>query len=234
MNEIEKQELKQLIRDEATRIAKDEINKARTQASYGVSLIPYHTHNQIDSAPVQFLSLSDTPKTYNGKGGLYVAVTANENALEFKTGGSSSNPFTVTDGTSTITLEADNATANSITSDIELDIVSTGGDVHMTSDTASVQIEASSATSEVGVASGQDINLKAGLGGAAGVGNIYAVMDTETGTTSTRGFLFIPTVNGTPTGVPNPAPSTGVALLYDRSGNKLWVYDGGWVGVALT
>lgn len=46
---FKKQELIQFIRDEAVRIANEEIMKARDQAGYGVSLIPYHTHNGIDS-----------------------------------------------------------------------------------------------------------------------------------------------------------------------------------------
>lgn len=50
----------------------------------------------------------------------------------------------------------------------------------------------------------------------------------ELATTTTDGFLYIPTVNGTPTGA--PAAYTGAApIVYDRSANKLWVrYGGTW------
>ncbi len=51
-------------------------------------------------------------------------------------------------------------------------------------------------------------------------------------TTATDGFLYIPTCAGTPTGV--PTAYTGLApMVYDTTGNKLWVYNGAWKGVAL-
>lgn len=52
-------------------------------------------------------------------------------------------------------------------------------------------------------------------------------------TTATDGFLYIPTCAGTPTGV--PTAYTGRApLIFDTSANKLWAYDGGWIGVVLS
>jgi hypothetical protein len=48
----------------------------------------------------------------------------------------------------------------------------------------------------------------------------------ELATTATTGFLYLPTVNGTPTGA--PAAYTGaVPIVYDRSANKLWVRSAG-------
>lgn len=49
MDAFAKQELKQMIQEEATRIARKEIDDARKQAGYGVSLIPFHTHNNLNS-----------------------------------------------------------------------------------------------------------------------------------------------------------------------------------------
>ena len=45
---------------------------------------------------------------------------------------------------------------------------------------------------------------------------------------STDGFLYIPHVAGTPTGT--PTTRTGfVAMCFDSTNNKLYVYDGGWL-----
>lgn len=51
-------------------------------------------------------------------------------------------------------------------------------------------------------------------------------------TTATDGFLYIPTCAGAPTGT--PTSKTGLApMVYDSTNNKFWMYDGGWIGVAL-
>lgn len=52
-------------------------------------------------------------------------------------------------------------------------------------------------------------------------------------TNATTGFFFIPTVNGTPSGVPT-SYSGKVAMQYDTSTNKLWIYNGSWRSVTLT
>lgn len=51
-------------------------------------------------------------------------------------------------------------------------------------------------------------------------------------TTATAGFLYIPTCAGTPTGVPR-AITGKVAMVFDTTNNELYVYDGGWISVAL-
>lgn len=47
-------------------------------------------------------------------------------------------------------------------------------------------------------------------------------------TSATDGFLYIPTCAGTPTGVPTAQTGT-VAMVYDTTNHRLYVYDGGWV-----
>lgn len=51
-------------------------------------------------------------------------------------------------------------------------------------------------------------------------------------TNATAGFLFIPSCAGPPTGVPAVIPSNRVALMYDRTNSKLYVYNGGWKSTA--
>lgn len=57
-------------------------------------------------------------------------------------------------------------------------------------------------------------------------------------TNATVGFMYIPSCNGTPTGIPTRyavGSSTGhYPVVYDTSGHKLWLYDGLWRGVNLT
>lgn len=48
-------------------------------------------------------------------------------------------------------------------------------------------------------------------------------------TTATDGFLYIPTCAGTPTGTPTGATGK-VAMVFDTTNNKLYIYDGGWLG----
>ena len=48
-------------------------------------------------------------------------------------------------------------------------------------------------------------------------------------TTAGDGFLYIPTCAGTPTGTPVSHTGT-VALVFDTTGHKFWIYDGAWKG----
>jgi hypothetical protein len=50
-------------------------------------------------------------------------------------------------------------------------------------------------------------------------------------TSATNGFLYIPTCAGTPSGVPT-AFTGRVPIIFDTTGNKIWVYDGGWLQTA--
>mgnify|MGYP003343635391 FL=1 len=56
--------------------------------------------------------------------------------------------------------------------------------------------------------------------------------DSALATTATAGHLFIPTCAGTPTGVPTTIPTGQVALQYDSTNNKLYVYNGAWKATA--
>ena len=50
-------------------------------------------------------------------------------------------------------------------------------------------------------------------------------------TASTNGFVYVPSVSGTPSGVPT-ANAGRVPLVWDSSGVKIWAYSGGvWTGV---
>lgn len=49
----------------------------------------------------------------------------------------------------------------------------------------------------------------------------------ELSTTATTGFLYIPTCNGTPTGIPTSFTGT-VPIVLDTANNKLYFYFDGW------
>lgn len=48
-------------------------------------------------------------------------------------------------------------------------------------------------------------------------------------TSATDGFLYIPSMAGTPTGTPTTQTGT-VAMVFDTTNNVLYIYDGGWLG----
>ena len=80
------------------------------------------------------------------------------------------------------------------------------------------------------------------LTGAPNEGILYGALWVENGdshfgsaalaTGATTGFLHIPTCAGTPTGVPAATQAGTRAIVFDTTNNKLYVYDGGWLGTA--
>ena len=52
-------------------------------------------------------------------------------------------------------------------------------------------------------------------------------------TTAIGGFVTIPTCAGTPTGTPVNVPTGSVAMVFDTTAAKLWVYTGSWKGVVV-
>lgn len=72
------------------------------------------------------------------------------------------------------------------------------------------------------------MNTGAGTGAD---GNI-AFNDAALATTATKGYVMIPSCAGAPTGVPADIPTGQVALHFDSTNNKLYVYDGAWLSTA--
>lgn len=68
--------------------------------------------------------------------------------------------------------------------------------------------------------------------GVSGAGSVY-VSAGVLATTETAGFLYIPTCAGAPTGVAETITGR-CALVYDTTNNKLYIYDGGWIGVTVS
>lgn len=63
---------------------------------------------------------------------------------------------------------------------------------------------------------------------ATGLGSVV-VGAAALATNATDGFLYIPTCAGTPTGAPT-AQTGAVAMVFDTTNNKLYIYDGSWLG----
>jgi hypothetical protein len=64
-------------------------------------------------------------------------------------------------------------------------------------------------------------------------GNIILGYQAALATSATKGFVYIPSMAGQPTGTPADTYTGQVPLVYDTTNNKLWVYNSGWKGVAL-
>ncbi len=67
--------------------------------------------------------------------------------------------------------------------------------------------------------------------GTGGNGNL-AVGNAALATNATVGYFMIPSSAGAPTGVPADIPTGQVAIHFDSTNNKLYVYDGGWLSTA--
>jgi len=60
-------------------------------------------------------------------------------------------------------------------------------------------------------------------------GNTVLGAQAALATNATTGHVYIPTCAGTPTGVPT-AYTGKVAMIFDTTNNRLYIYDGGWLG----
>lgn len=67
---------------------------------------------------------------------------------------------------------------------------------------------------------------------ADALGNVVIGRNAVNATTATDEFLYIPTVAGTPTGLPT-AQFGKVAMEFDTTNNKIWIYNGSWKSVTL-
>ncbi len=68
-----------------------------------------------------------------------------------------------------------------------------------------------------------------------GKGNVAIGTGAITATNATDGFLYIPGVAGAPTGVPSAIGAGNIyPICFCNATNRLYVYNGGWVSVALT
>lgn len=63
----------------------------------------------------------------------------------------------------------------------------------------------------------------------SGLGNVVLGNEAALATNATNGFAYIPTCAGTPTGVPT-AYTGKVAMVFDTTNSKLYIYNGGWLG----
>lgn len=53
-------------------------------------------------------------------------------------------------------------------------------------------------------------------------------------TNATNGFTYLPTVSGTPTGVPASLPTGAIPSLIDLTTNIMWLYNSGWTNLNAT
>lgn len=87
-----------------------------------------------------------------------------------------------------------------------------------------------------------DLLLRTGNGaapstklGVTAAGNVVIgdpITPAALATSATNGFLYIPTCAGAPSGTPT-AYTGHVAMVYDSTNNKLYVYNGAWKGITL-
>lgn len=61
------------------------------------------------------------------------------------------------------------------------------------------------------------------------LGSVIIGAEAAIATSATDGFLYIPTMAGTASGVPTAVVGK-VAMVFDTTNNELLIYDGGWLG----
>ena len=103
------------------------------------------------------------------------------------------------------------------------------GGLTVTADTGKLMLTAGATANDVEItaanASGNVVKLL-GNGGTV-------IGSTALATGATKGFVYLPSVAGTPTGTPT-AQSATVPMVYDTAANKLWAYNGAWRSVTFS
>lgn len=111
--------------------------------------------------------------------------------------------------------------------------ISAGGSGGTNTNGADIGITASDG---IGTNRGGTITLQAGSKGAGSNEHGNVVTNGQASaraTTATGGFLTIPSCAGTPTGVPASIPAGNVALIYDSTNNRIYIYNGAWRMIAI-
>jgi len=89
-----------------------------------------------------------------------------------------------------------------------------------------------SLTVQVDPAGNGYIPLRVHANGNTTVG--VAGLDGSNDGTSNTGFPYISSVTSDPTGTPTDITGGHVPMVFNRTNNKLWIYNGGWVSVTLS
>lgn len=190
---------------------------------------------------------------YNHSGNQLELWTGNAQRITVESDGKTGIGIDGPDGTLHVhTASAGTVTANSAANDLVVEASGSGGASILVPDISNARVAFGSPSDAIGAQliwnySALEFKLGASVSGASTVflsgndaegmrldGNKNVVVGTAAiATTATDGFLYIPTCAGTPTGT--PTAKTGLApMVYDSTGNKFWMYDGSWIGVALT
>lgn len=117
-----------------------------------------------------------------------------------------------------------------------------GGSIDITAATSTLGVNIAGGTVNInagagkGSGNGGDIKFTTGSKGASSAaGNVVLNGSAAAlATSATGGFTTIPTCAGTPSGTPASVLSGNVAMIYDTTGNKLWIYNGAWKSAAFT
>ena len=100
--------------------------------------------------------------------------------------------------------------------------------------TSKAQIFADVNIGKIGLDAPGDFVIRSEVGGGSERLHVFASGDTRQGTgaaiatTATDGFFLIATTAGAPTGVPTNAGSGQIPMIYDKTNNQLYIYNGGW------
>ena len=133
----------------------------------------------------------------------------------------------------TVTLRGGHSTRSTIAGSFPGSLVFVrGGDaLGNTNSGAGGEVQIQGGTGGVSNGAGGSVLVRGGPGTGTGArGNVeLGGAGTALATTATGGFITVPTTSGTPTGVPLNVTTGQVALVFDTTSNKLYVYDAGWV-----